>query len=79
MRVNVRSWGNSAAVRIPASIMAAAGIAVDQNVEMIEHEGSIVITPARDELDLDALIAGITDENRHGELLSGPAVGREVW
>ena len=28
---------------------------------------------------LDALLAGVTKRNRHGEVDFGPAVGREVW
>lgn len=76
MRVNMRKWGNSAAVRIPASIMASAGLTLDQPLDLIEQDGSLLIKPARDGLDLDALIAGITDENRHEELLAGPSRGR---
>jgi len=29
--------------------------------------------------DIDDLVAGITDENLHGEVDFGPAVGNEVW
>jgi antitoxin component of MazEF toxin-antitoxin module len=32
---------------------------------------------ARDAYDVEALIAGITPENRHGEVDFGPAVGQE--
>lgn len=28
---------------------------------------------------LDQLVAGITDDNRHGEFYTGPDVGNEVW
>ncbi len=28
---------------------------------------------------LEEMIANITDENRHGEINSGPLVGNEVW
>lgn len=80
MGVFVRKWGNSAAVRLPASALAAAGIAVDDPVEVREEDGRIVIErvrPAR--LDLAALIDGITPENRHTETDWGPPVGREFW
>ena len=42
-------------------------------------DGRSVPTPAPDvaDFDLDALIAQITDENRHDELRTGPAVGEE--
>ena len=28
---------------------------------------------------LDELLAGVTEENRHGETDMGPRVGKEVW
>jgi antitoxin MazE len=37
MRVQVKKWGNSAAVRIPASVMAAAALSIDQSVEVREE------------------------------------------
>ena len=45
MRVQVKKWGNSASVRIPASIMAAAALHIDQEVDVREEEGRIVIDP----------------------------------
>jgi antitoxin MazE len=79
MRVLVKKWGNSASVRIPASVMAAAKLCLDQPVDVREEQGRIVIEPLRpDEPDLAALIAGITDENRHEEIEFGMAVGKEA-
>lgn len=34
MRLQVKKWGNSASVRIPASVMAAAVIKIDQVVDV---------------------------------------------
>ena len=79
MKLVVRKWGNSASVRIPAALMAAAHLSLDQVVEMREEDGRIIIEPAREEMvDLAELLAGITDENRHGEIDVGPPVGREA-
>ena len=47
MKVIVKKWGNSAAVRIPASAMSAAHVALDQAVEVREEQGRIVIEPVR--------------------------------
>ncbi|OYX92339.1 MAG: PbsX family transcriptional regulator, partial [Caulobacter sp. 35-67-4] len=33
MQVLIKKWGNSASVRIPATVMAAASISVDQAVD----------------------------------------------
>lgn len=80
MKVVVRKWGNSASVRIPASVMAAAALSLDQAVDVREEAGRIVIEPIREEtFELDDLVAGITDENRHDKVDTGPPIGREFW
>ena len=80
MKAVVKKWGNSASVRIPASVMAAADLSLDQAVEVREEAGRIVIEPIRDAaFDLDDLVAGITDANRHDPVDTGPRAGREFW
>lgn len=79
MRVIVKKWGNSASVRIPAAIMEAACLRLDETVDVREEGGRIVIEPVRhSEYDLSQLLAGITPENLHAEVSFGPAVGKEV-
>jgi len=79
MRVMVKKWGNSASVRIPASVMDAAKVRLDQPVDVREERGRIIIEPVRAPVfDLDVLIAGITDKNRHAEADFGKAVGNEI-
>ena len=79
MRVTVKKWGNSASVRIPSPILEAAQLQLDQQVDIREEQGCIIIEPVRGPAyDLAALIAGITDENRHAEIESGGPVGAEV-
>jgi antitoxin MazE len=80
MRATVRKWGNSAALRLPAQVMEAARLSVDQPVEIREEAGRIVIEPIREVVpDLAALIAAITDENRHDGVEFGPPRGAEAW
>ena len=80
MNIHVRRWGNSAAVRIPASALAGAKLKLDDAVTVRQEDGRIVIEAARSEaLTLDALIAGITLENRHEGIDFGPPVGKELW
>jgi len=80
MRMVVKKWGNSASVRIPAALMEAARLHLDQPVEMREEAGRIVIEPIREEIDdLAMLVAGITDHNRHDAVDMGSPVGREAW
>jgi antitoxin MazE len=47
MRVTVKKWGNSASVRIPAAIMEAARLSLDDAVDVREEGGRIVIEPVR--------------------------------
>ena len=60
--------------------MAAARFRLDQPLDVRAEEGRIVIEPLRPEpYDLAALVAGITDENRHELVEMGPPVGQEAW
>ena len=66
MKVLVKKLGNSAAVRIPASVMAAAHLDLDQTVEVKEEHGRIVIEPERPSVfTLEDLLAGVTAANLH--------------
>jgi antitoxin MazE len=80
MRVIVKKWGNSASVRIPAAIMEAASLCLEETVDIREEGGRIIIEPVRQsEYDLDQLLAGITAENLHAEVSFSPAVGKEAF
>ena len=80
MKVMVKKWGNSASVRIPAAVMEAARLHLDQPVDVRVEQGRIIIEPIRTEVyDIAALVAGITDENRHEAVDMGPAIGQETW
>ena len=80
MEVIVKKWGNSAAVRIPASVMTAAHVVLNQPVEVREELGRIVIEPVRrKEYKLDELLGGITTKNQHKPVDIGAPVGKEVW
>lgn len=79
MRVIVKKWGNSASVRIPAAVMKAASLRLDQAVDVREESGRIVIEPVRPQGDLASLLDGITPENLHGEADFGPAMGKEAF
>lgn len=80
MRVVVKKWGNSASVRIPAPVMAAARLALDQPVDVREDGGRIIIEPVREaSYEIGALVDAITETNRHDAVDFGPPKGREVW
>jgi len=76
----VKKWGNSAAVRIPASVLQAARLRLDEPVEMREEAGRIVIEPVREKkYDLSRLLQGITSKNQPKPVDFGVPVGKEVW
>ncbi len=58
--------------------MAAAGLKLDQQVDIREEAGRVIIEPlASVEYDLEELLAGITTENIHAEADFGTAIGKE--
>ena len=80
MRATVKKWGNSAAVRIPASVMQATRLDLDEAVDVREEAGRIVIEPVRTKTyDLGKLLKGITSKNQHEAIDFGPPMGKEVW
>jgi antitoxin MazE len=80
MRATVKKWGNSAAVRIPASVMEATRLHLDEDVDVREEKGRIVIEPVRQKrYRLEDLVKQINARNLPEPVDFGPPVGREVW
>lgn len=80
MQVQVKKWGNSASVRIPASVMAAAALQIDQAVDVREEGGRIVIEPIlTPSYDLDSLLAEMTPDTFPDTIETGLPVGNEAW
>ena len=80
MRATVKKWGNSAAVRIPTSVMRATNIELNEEVDVREEDGRIVIEPVRQKrYELDVLLKGINARNQHRSIDFGAPVGKEVW
>jgi antitoxin MazE len=77
--VQLAKWGNSLAVRIPAAYAKEIGASENSQAELSIEDGRLVLAPMRDipRFDLDTLVAQITDENRHEEIGTGPALGDE--
>lgn len=66
MKIRVQKWGNSLGVRIPRSFAEEMNFEDGSPAEMSLEDGAIVIKPDRDKVwDLDALLAGVTDDNLH--------------
>jgi antitoxin MazE len=80
MQGTVKKWGNSAAIRIPASVMQALRLDLDEVVDVREERGRIVIEPLRGKkYELDDLLRGITSKNLHDAVDFGAPAGQEIW
>ena len=80
MRARIQQWGDSLALPIPEALAAEAQLKPDSLVEVSLVDGKLVVLPvAESALTLERLLAGITEENLHREVDTGPAVGNEVW
>jgi antitoxin MazE len=80
VRVAVRKWGNSLGVRIPKALADQAGISNGSALELVADGHRLVATPIEDAPTLDDMVAGITPQNRHGEVDAPRSqVGREAW
>ena len=79
MQSQIGKWGNSLALRIPNAVAREASVTDGRPVDISVDRGRIVITPLHQmpRYSLDKLVAGITEENRHEEIDTGPAVGNE--
>jgi antitoxin MazE len=76
-QVIIKKWGNSLSVRLPSAIVKAASLNVDDVVELSVEDGAITIVPVKTkEYSLDALMAGVTNENIHEEISSALLLGR---
>jgi antitoxin MazE len=80
MRTKIVKWGNSLGLRIPKSFAEEVRVAEGSVVDLSMEDGNLVIKVTKtDEMDLQDLLDGITDENIHGEIDTGDAVGGEIW
>ncbi len=80
MKGSIKKWGNSAAVRIPSAVLDATRVRIDEEVDIREEAGKIVIEPIRPATyQLEELVKGITKENLPEPADFGAPEGKEVW
>jgi antitoxin MazE len=80
MKVHIQKWGNSLALRIPKPFAEDADVKAGTVVDLSVSEGRLVAAPLRKKkVTLRQLLAKVSRGNLHGEVDSGPAVGRESW
>ncbi len=80
MKGRIQKWGNSLALRIPKSFAREVGLTEDCPVEVSLVKGKLVVAPVPEPgPTLEQLMARVTDDNLHGEVDTGSAVGNEAW
>jgi antitoxin MazE len=78
LQSQVKKWGNSASVRIPAAILDAVHVSIDQDVDILAENGRIIIEPLRKQVTLESLLSQVTPDNLHSEIDFGSSVGKET-
>jgi antitoxin MazE len=79
MLVEVVKWGNSNAVRLPASALKELHVARGDLLDLKMQDGKIVLAPAPRQYQLADMLAKITKNNQHALVDFGTPVGRETW
>lgn len=80
MRVRVRKWGNSLALRIPKPFAEEAAVQEGTVLDLSVQEGKFVAKPmVQRKYTLRQLLRGVTKDNIHEEMDWGHPVGREAW
>lgn len=80
MVTRVVKWGNSLGIRIPKSFAIETGIDEGGDVDITMEGDSIVIRPIKPaRFTLSGLVSMVRDDNLHEEILTGDAIGREIW
>ena len=77
METRLMKWGNSQGIRLPKTLLDEAHLRSGDRVKVAVRGGAIVISRAQPKYTLKELVDAITPENLHGEISTGPAVGRE--
>lgn len=80
MRAQIKGWGNSQGVRLSKEVLMAAGISLNEMVEVSVSDGVITLTKAFRHKTLEERAAAYGGQlNLDGEGEWGEPVGREVW
>ena len=79
VRAKLQKWGNGLGLRVPKALARSARLREGGEVELTVQDGRLVITPVEEDLSLEEMLDQVTEENRHGLIDWGPAVGKEAW
>ena len=82
MRAQLKKWGNSLALRVPARLLAELDLCENSIVDLRVEDGRLIIAPVQKrkwKYSLEELLAGVSEENIHPETHRGNPAGEEMW
>ena len=80
MEVHTSRLNQGLTLTIPEAFAAELGLETNSLVDVSVRGSAIIVRPSTQApTRLDALLARVTEANRHDEIDTGEAVGREVW
>ena len=78
--LDIKQWGNSLGVRLPAAVAREAHLHIDQRVHIFVEDGRVIITPIADvPLTLEERLARFDPTRHGGEVMASRAIGAEGW
>lgn len=79
--LDIKRWGNSLGMRLPAAVAKEAHLYLDQRVRLVVEEGRVVIIPVENELcSLEQRLSQFNPEKHGGEALqTDELIGAEKW
>ena len=78
--LDIKTWGNSLGVRLPAAIARAAHLHVNQRVKLSVVDNQVLITPVDDPLTLEERLAKFDPARHGGEVMAtSQRLGAEQW
>ena len=78
--LDIKHWGNSLGVRLPAAVARAAKLHADQRVRMTVEYGKVIIEPVENpEMSLAERLAAYDISKHGGEVMAAAPVGTEKW
>lgn len=78
--LDIKRWGNSLGVRLPAAVAREAHLHADQRVRVSVEGEQVVITPlTAAPLTLEQRVARFDPERHGGEAMASKTIGAERW
>lgn len=79
MRTKIVKWGNSLGLRVPKGLAEEIGVHDGSAVEISLAREQLIVRPAPASFELEDLLAEVTQENLHPEVITGEPQGSENW